>query len=76
MLVLTADQIIEPAAAFNAAVGGAAAFLELHPDQLIAFGVRAASPSTLVGWQKLGDTVPFSRLRGTAGSRPLRKSPN
>jgi len=59
MIVLTADQIIEPAAAFNAAVGNAAAFLELHPDQLIAFGVRAISPSTLVGWQKLGDTVAF-----------------
>ncbi len=59
MIVLTADQIIEPAEQFNAALGHAAAFLELHPDQLIAFGVRAASPSTLVGWQKLGETVAF-----------------
>lgn len=59
MIVLTADQIIEPATAFNTAIGNAAAFLKSHPDQLIAFGVRAASPSTLVGWQKLGDTVSF-----------------
>lgn len=59
MIVLTADQIIEPADRFNAAIANAATFLELHPDQLVAFGVQAASPSTLVGWQKLGETVEF-----------------
>jgi len=59
MIVLTADQIIEPADHFNAAIAHAANFLELHPDQLVAFGVEAASPSTLVGWQKLGQTVDF-----------------
>jgi mannose-1-phosphate guanylyltransferase len=59
MIVLTSDQIIEPADRFNAAIANAATFLELHPDQLVAFGVQAASPSTLVGWQKLGETVEF-----------------
>lgn len=59
MIVLTADQIIEPADSFNAAIANAATFLESHPDQLVAFGVEAASPSTLVGWQKLGETVIF-----------------
>jgi mannose-1-phosphate guanylyltransferase len=59
MIVLTADQIIEPADEFNTAIAGAAAFLELHPDQLVAFGVEATSPSTLVGWQKLGAPVDF-----------------
>jgi len=60
MIVLTADQIIEPTAKFNTAIANAAAFLESHPDRLIAFGVRAASPSTLVGWQKLGEIVDFA----------------
>ncbi len=60
MIVLTADQIIEPADRFNTAIANAATFLELHPDQLVAFGVEAASPSTLVGWQKLGETVGFA----------------
>lgn len=60
MIVLTADQIIEPADEFNRAIANAAAFLELHSDQLVAFGVEAASPSTLVGWQKLGKPVDFS----------------
>ena len=59
MTVLTADHIIEPADQLNTAIANAAAFLELHPDQLVAFGVEAASPSTLVGWQKLGETVAF-----------------
>jgi mannose-1-phosphate guanylyltransferase len=59
MVVLTADQIIEPADRFNAAVSSAVAFLEKHPDRLVAFGVEAASPSTLVGWQKLGERVDF-----------------
>ena len=59
MIVLTADQIIEPADAFNRAIANAATFLELHSDQLVAFGVKAASPSTLVGWQKLGEPVDF-----------------
>jgi mannose-1-phosphate guanylyltransferase len=59
MIVLTADQIIEPADRFNAAIANAADFLEQYADRLVAFGVEAVSPSTLVGWQKLGETVDF-----------------
>ena len=33
--------------------------VEAHPDRLIAFGVEAASPNPLVGWQKLGDAFDF-----------------
>jgi len=59
MIMLTADQIIEPAERFNAAIGHAARFLEAHPDRLVAFGVEAASANTQVGWQKLGKTLDF-----------------
>jgi mannose-1-phosphate guanylyltransferase len=59
MIVLTADQIIEPADQLNTAIAHAVTFLELHPGQLVAFGVEAVSPSTLVGWQKLGETLSF-----------------
>jgi mannose-1-phosphate guanylyltransferase len=59
MIVLTADQIIEPADGFNTAIADAATFLDLHADQLVAFGVEAVSPSTLVGWQKLGEPIDF-----------------
>lgn len=60
MIVLTADQIIEPAAQFNTAVAHACDFLAKHPGMLIAFGVEAASPNTLVGWQQLGDSLGFA----------------
>jgi mannose-1-phosphate guanylyltransferase len=52
MIMLTADQIIEPAEQFNTAIANAANFLDAHPEKLVAFGVEAASPNTLVGWQK------------------------
>jgi len=60
MIMLTADQIIEPADQLNTAIANAASFLDLHPDQLVAFAIEAASPSTLVGWQKLGEPVDFA----------------
>ena len=59
IIVQTADQLIEPIEQFREAVVGAADFLELNPDRLIAFGVEAVSPSTLVGWQKLGNKLDF-----------------
>jgi mannose-1-phosphate guanylyltransferase len=60
MIVLTADQVIEPAGLFNAAIVNAANFLEIHPEILICFGVEATSPNTLAGWQKLGESLDFS----------------
>ncbi len=59
MIMLTADQIIEPAHEFNTAITHATIFLESYPDRLIAFGVKAASANPLVGWQKLGEAVDF-----------------
>lgn len=59
MIVLTADQIIEPADRFNAALANATRFLAVHPEMLVAFGVTAAFASTLVGWQKLGEALDF-----------------
>ena len=59
MIVLTADQLIEPAGGFGRALFHAVSYLDSYPDQLVAFGVEAVAPSTLVGWQKLGETVDF-----------------
>ena len=60
MIVLTADQIIEPAELFNSAITKASQLIENNPECLIAFGVSASSPSTLVGWQQLGEPLDFS----------------
>ncbi len=59
MIMLTADQVIDPADRFNEAIAHAADFLEQNPERLIAFGVEAASANTKVGWQKLGEVVDF-----------------
>jgi len=59
MIMLTADQIIEPAEAFGEAIENAADFLDTHPEMLIAFGVEASCPNTAVGWQKLGEALDF-----------------
>ncbi len=69
MIVQTADQLIEPVEQFVEAVTNAACFLELHPNQLVAFGIEADGPSTQVGWQKLGQTVDFPdcQVRRIAG---------
>ena len=63
MIVLTADQIIEPAELFNSAITKASQLLENNPEFLIAFGVKASSPSTLVGWQKLGECLDFPECK-------------
>jgi mannose-1-phosphate guanylyltransferase len=60
MIVQTADHLIEPVDPFATAVTHAATFLETYPDQLVAFGIEATSPSTQVGWQRLGPKVDFS----------------
>jgi mannose-1-phosphate guanylyltransferase len=60
MIVLTADQIIEPVDRFNMTIAHAVRFIESRPDRLVAFGVEAPSPNTQVGWQKLGDTLDFA----------------
>lgn len=63
MVVLTSDQIIEPADKFKAAIVNAVDFLQSNPDMLIAFGVKATSASTLVGWQELGHDLVFPDCR-------------
>ncbi len=60
MVMLTADQIIEPADRFNRAIVNAVDFLERQPDRLVAFGVDAVSASTQVGWQRLGQALDFT----------------
>ena len=59
MIVLTADQIIEPADRFNEAIAHAVTFLDRYPDQLVCFGVEASAPNPLVGWQRLGEPLAF-----------------
>lgn len=58
MLVVPADHLIQPAAAFQAAVQHAAAFVSQNPDQLVLFGVPPTSPATGFGYIEQGATIP------------------
>ncbi len=55
MAVVTADQLLEPAAVLQDAVRDAFAFIAANPDALITFGIQPAFPSTQFGYIKCGD---------------------
>lgn len=65
MAVVTADQILEPAEAFESAMRAALAFVHENPQGLITFGIKPTFPSTQLGYLYLGDEV------GRQGDKPV-----
>jgi mannose-1-phosphate guanylyltransferase len=57
MAVVTADQILEPADAFQKAMRTAMSFVDENPEALVTFGIRPAYPSSQLGYIKFGDTA-------------------
>ncbi len=57
MLVVPADHVISPPDAFAAAAIRAAAWVEVHPDQLLLFGVTPTGPATGFGYLQRGDLL-------------------
>jgi len=57
MAVVTADQILEPAEAFESAMRAALAFVRENPQGLITFGIKPTFPSTQLGYIYFGDEV-------------------
>ena len=56
--VVTADQIMQPVAAFQAALEQGFAVAEQHADTLVTFGVVPTSPHTGYGYLRRGPAVP------------------
>ncbi|HIJ69730.1 MAG TPA: mannose-1-phosphate guanylyltransferase [Planctomycetes bacterium] len=54
MAVVTADQLIEPARVFQAALKDALTFVKNEPDALITFGIKPTFASTQLGYIELG----------------------
>jgi mannose-1-phosphate guanylyltransferase len=52
MVVITADQFIEPPGVFQQAVKDALTFVNENPDSLVAFGIQPTRPSTQLGYIK------------------------
>jgi mannose-1-phosphate guanylyltransferase len=57
MAVVTADQLIEPDAVFQAAMGTALKFIDQNNEALLTFGIEPAFPSTQLGYIKLGSDL-------------------
>jgi mannose-1-phosphate guanylyltransferase len=57
MAVVTADQILEPAEAFEEAMRMAIAFVHENPQALLTFGIQPTYPSTQLGYIQFGQTV-------------------
>jgi mannose-1-phosphate guanylyltransferase len=54
MVVVTADQILEPAEPFQDAVRRALAFIKQNPEAMVTFGIKPAYAATDYGYLKLG----------------------
>lgn len=54
MAVVTADQTLEPAEVFSAAMQTALSFVNENPESLVTFAVEPTFPSTQYGYIKLG----------------------
>src|SRR4051812_8528884 len=50
MVVMPADHLIEPAAAFQAAIRQAAALVDSEPRMLVTFGIKPAYPAESFGY--------------------------
>lgn len=58
MAVVTADQTLEPAEVFSAAMQTALSFVNENPESLVTFAIEPTFPSTQYGYIKLGAAKP------------------
>lgn len=58
MTVVTADQTLEPAEVFGAALRTALSFVNENPESLITFAIEPTFPSTQYGYLKMGSPKP------------------
>ncbi|GIX04165.1 MAG: mannose-1-phosphate guanylyltransferase [Planctomycetaceae bacterium] len=75
MLVVPADHVITPDAAFQAAVPAAIDFIHTHPQGLLLFGATPTFPATGFGYIQRGELVD-SRDHGIRHVRAFREKPN
>jgi len=64
MTVVTADQLIEPASAFEEALKDAASFINNNPAAMITFGITPSSPSSEFGYIKFVEPKKYSYCKG------------
>lgn len=57
MVVLPADHVIEPVAAFQAAIRHAAQLVEQSPGRIVTFGIKPTYPAEIYGYIEAGDPL-------------------
>jgi mannose-1-phosphate guanylyltransferase len=62
MLVMPADQVIDPTAMFQKAVSQAVELVESDPRTLVLFGIEPTYPATGFGYIRRGDPLPDTEL--------------
>lgn len=75
MVVVPADHVVRPAAAFQMTVGLALELLAENPDALITFGVRPTRPETGYGYIERGELVATRDGVGISRVKMFREKP-
>jgi mannose-1-phosphate guanylyltransferase len=70
--ILTADQVITPAAALRDALASGFELVESDPRLLVTFGVQPTHAATGFGYLELGEALPGSARAGSAARRVAR----
>lgn len=65
MLVLPADQLIQPREAFQATVEQARRIVEQHPQRMVTFGIRPTYPAESFGYIERGAPLPPGQAGGS-----------
>jgi mannose-1-phosphate guanylyltransferase len=74
MIVMPADHVIEPVAAFQQAIREAAALVEDDPTRIVTFGIKPTYPAESFGYIERGEALPGSDA--TYKVRKFREKPN
>ena len=72
LVVMPADHLIQPDAAFQAAVGQAAAIVEQRPETLVTFGIKPTYPAEMFGYIERGEGSGF-RVQGSGQGTEVRE---
>lgn len=68
MAVVTADQLLEPAAVLQEALRDAFTFVAANPEALITFGIQPTFPSTQFGYIRCGDPCVCQKCKNVVHS--------
>ncbi|HEY2828057.1 MAG TPA: sugar phosphate nucleotidyltransferase [Pirellulales bacterium] len=64
MVVMPADQVIQPDQQFQQAISAAAAIVDQQPNQIVTFGIKPTYPATTFGYIERGEPLTITLPKG------------